>query len=108
MKVGRELWEQHVATARLDGGTTADYAKRHTISLSSLYYWQSKLRMLSVTGAVHQTDKFVALRVADSVSAPRSPSCSLVFACGMRLEMPVLPAPEWLAALAYAAAQGTR
>jgi len=108
MKSGTEFWSQHVAAAKLEATSASSYAKRHGIAVSALYYWQRKLR--SPTGAsalASQADRFVALRVAEAVIAPRPCGCSLVLGSGVRLEMAGLPAPEWLAALVRAG-QGVR
>ena len=107
MKVETTFWVEHVAAAKLEGGSARAYAQRHGISQSALYYWQRKLKAATAASASDQASKFVALRVVDAVVAPRSSGCTLVLPSGMRLEMPVLPAPEWLAALGRAA-QGVR
>ena len=105
MKVETTLWAEHVAAAKREGGSTRAYAQRHGISQTALYYWQRKLRAGPAVGASDQASKFVTLHVADAAS--RSSGCTLVLPSGMRLEMPALPAPEWLAALGRAA-QGAR
>ena len=84
------------------------YAKRHGLAVSTLYYWQSKLKASALTGEVSSpAAKFVALRVVDAALSPRPHHCTLVLPAGMRLEMTALPAPEWLVALGHAA-QGAR
>lgn len=105
MKAETTLWAEHVAAAKRESGSARAYAQRHGISLASLYYWQRKLKAGPAAGASEQASKFVTLHVADA--APRSSGCTLVLPSGMRLEMPALPAPEWLAALGRAA-QGVR
>ena len=105
MKMGTGCWAEHVAAAKLQAASASDYAKRHGISVTALYYWQRKLKALT-TGACDEPNragKFVALRVAAGVIAQRPSGCTLVLAPNMRLEMSVLPAPEWLAALVRAA-----
>jgi len=103
MKVGAEFWTAHVAAIKQEAISASAYAKRHGISLAALYYWQRKLNAAaSKSGLQSQAGKFVALRVADAVIASRSTPCTLILASGMRLEMPALPAPEWLAALGRA------
>lgn len=108
MKVGTEFWTSHVAAIKQEAISASAYAKRHGISLAALYYWQRKLKATAgKPDQASQAGKFVALRVADAVIVPRSTPCTLILASGMRLEMPALPAPEWLAALVRAG-QGVR
>lgn len=106
MKIGTDFWTEHVAAAKLEGGSTKVYAQRHGISVTALYYWQRKLKAAEI-GEASQASKFVSLRVSEAVVAPRSPGCTLVLPSGMRLELAALPSPEWLAALGRAA-QGAR
>lgn len=47
MKMETEFWTQHVAAAKLQATSASDYAKRHEISMTALYYWQRKLKMLN-------------------------------------------------------------
>ena len=107
MKVETTFWAEHVAAAKREGGSARAYAQRHGISQTALYYWQRKLKAGPAAGASDQASKFVTLHVADALVAPRSSGCTLVLPSGMRLEMPALPAPEWLAALGRAS-QGVR
>lgn len=107
MKMGTEFWVGHVAAAKREAISGSAYAKQHGISVAALYYWQRKLSVTPAQREAGQASKFVALRVADAVSAPRLTACTLILTSGMRLEMSALPAPEWLAALGRAA-QGTR
>jgi hypothetical protein len=97
-----EFWAAHVKAAGLVAVPASEYAKQHELAVKSLYYWRRKLE-----GAkpVHQTgiksipsvsgNKFVALQVA----TPRQTHCTLSLPSGLRLEMSVLPSPEWLAIL---------
>ena len=95
-----EFWAAHVAAVQREGVSVSSYAKRHDISLASLYYWRRKLKASAGIGAVASTGKFVALRMADA--APSDCRCILVLASGLRVELPALPAPAWLAALEQA------
>jgi transposase-like protein len=104
MKAGTEFWMAHVAAARLEAISASEYARRHGISVTALYYWQRKL-----SGNVDpppQAGKFVKLRIADT----RQNNFTLALPSGLRLEMSSLPPPEWLVALERSAtiAQGTR
>jgi transposase-like protein len=99
MESAMEFWATHVAAVQREGVSASGYAKRHDMSLASLYYWCRKLKASEI-GAVAPTGKFVALRMADPV--PSVCACTLVLASGLRLELPALPAPAWLAALEQA------
>jgi len=96
--MGEEFWAAHVAAAKLEAISVSEYARRHGLSVTALYYWQRKLKSKAELSEAGQESKFVALRVA----AQRPNPCTLVLPSGMHLEMSVLPAPEWLAALGRA------
>lgn len=105
--MGQAFWHKHVTAAELEEGSASSYAKRHGIAAKSLYYWRRKLHPVPASRSdVSQPSQFVALHVADKVAVQRA-SYTLVLGPGMRLEMTVLPAPEWLAHLARAV-QGVR
>ena len=108
MKATARFWQQHALAAERSSQSSSAYAKRHGLAVSTLYYWQSKLKASTLTGEVSSpAAKFVALRVVDAALSPRPHHCTLVLPAGMRLEMTALPAPEWLVALGHAA-QGAR
>ncbi len=108
MKSTAQFWQQHALAAGRSSDSTSAYAKRHGLVLSTLYYWQSKLKATAPTAEIsRRAAKFVALRVVDTAPTPQPNHCTLVLPAGMRLEMPALPAPEWLVAVGRAA-QGTR
>jgi len=92
-----EFWTQHVAAIRQEGIAVTVYAKRHDLSLASLYYWRQKLLVVGIEAAPSAHGKFVAVRIAQA--APPSGACTLILPSGLRLEMPALPAPAWLATL---------
>ena len=58
-------------------------------------------------GLPGRSSAFVALTVGAPVPAQQPGSCTLVLGTGVRMELPALPAPEWLAALGRAM-QGAR
>lgn len=102
MNTGAEFWGKHVTAAGLEAISASAYAKKHGISVTRLYYWLRKSKATPLERAqVSAASKFVALRVAETVITQR-PSCTLVLASGMRLEMSALPAPQWLTALVRA------
>lgn len=96
--MGAEFWAGHVAAVKSEGISASEYARRHGLSVAALYYWQRKLKSNAGASEGGQGSKFVALRVAEQ----RPCLCTLVLPSGLRLEMPTLPAPEWLAALGCA------
>jgi hypothetical protein len=99
------IWAAHVAAIEQGSISARAYAQQHDISLASLYYWRRKLKMAAGKPEVapQPGSKFVALRLAaGAMLAPRPTSCTLILASGLRLEMPALPAPEWLAAVGRA------
>ena len=95
MKMGTEFWVAHVAAVKLEAISASEYARRHGLSVTALYYWQHKLKSKACASEAGQESKFVALRVA----AQRPNLCTLVLPSGLHLEMSALPAPEWLTAL---------
>ncbi len=100
MSMGAEFWGAHVAAARQETMPASEYARRHGLSVKSLYYWRRKLNAINKTEGTLHTGKFVALHIAPG--AARQNNCTLELPSGLRLEMSVLPQPEWLAALVRA------
>jgi transposase-like protein len=100
MEKGREFWSAHVAAAKLEAISSSEYARRHEISVSALYYWQRKLKSESPLHEVGQNVKFVELKVDHAISTSRQTACSLTWPSGMRLEISALPSPDWLNAIA--------
>lgn len=110
MQSGLEFWAPHVAAMEQESVTTAVYAKRHGLALHSLYYWRHKIKAAATqtSGPPERSGAFVALTVSEPVLAQQQPgSCTLVLGPGVRVELPALPTPEWLAALGRAV-QGAR
>jgi len=108
MKKTKQDWAGHVAAIKDQGISATDYARQHGLAESTLYRWKSKLQRVSTDctkaealTAPAQPSKFIALRLSE----PQHPvplaltHCTLVLSGGMRLEMPALPAPQWLAEL---------
>lgn len=115
MKKTKQDWAGHVAAIKAQGISATDYARQHGLAISTLYRWQHKLQRTS-TG-ISKPDKlatpappskFIALRMSEpqSLIPPPPTHCTLILTGGMRLEMPILPAPQWLAELGRCA-QGT-
>lgn len=108
MMTTKQYWSRHVAAVKAQAITTRAYAQRHGLVLSTLYYWQHKLKPTAATQAnatpmttTPQPSKFVSLHVKtpDYVMRPMSTNCTLVLGTVIRLEMPALPDPQWLTAL---------
>ena len=104
MATESEVWTAHVAAIKQSGISVRAYAQQHDISLASLYYWKRKLKveLAKAEVAPQAVSKFVALRLPAAAITSRPTSCTLILASGLRLEMPALPAPEWLAAVGRA------
>ena len=110
MQMGTEFWVAHVAAAKLEAISASEYARRHGLPVSALYYWQHTLRAVTADPRKEvskharsaQASKFVALSVPDKGVVPPCP-CTLVLPSCLRLEISALPSPEWLAALVRAA-----
>src|SRR4051812_24671465 len=104
MKADDAYWESHVAALDREAISVSAYATRHGLSASALYYWRRKLKVAGEEATdVHDVGKFIALRVGDFAAVPHAVGYTLILGSGVRLEMPTLPAPEWLAALTGAA-----
>lgn len=112
MKDAKRDWSNHIEAIKTQAISTRAYAKRHGIALSALYYWQRKLKsalpVATKAGPVavaKPSSKFVVLRINEPEQLmPAAPThCTLVLAGGMRLEIPALPSPQWLADLARCA-----
>ena len=108
MKKTKQDWAGHVAAIKAQGISTIDYARQHGLAKSTLYLWQKKLRRASAEiskpdspRAPAQSSKFITLRMSEPqrLAPPTPAQCTLVLPSGMRLEMPALPAPQWLAEL---------
>lgn len=97
MAGGMDFWREHVMAIERDGWVSSEYARAHDLSVTSLYYWRAKFR--SMTAAADPHGKFVTVNVIPGRGAV--PSCVLTIGA-VRMELGVLPTPEWLAALATA------
>ena len=109
MRAGLEFWAPHIAAMEQESLPTTEYAKHHGLAVHSLYYWRQKIKTAAAqtSGSPERSSAFVALSVSEGVSAQQPGGCTLVLGTGVRVELPALPAPEWLAALGRAM-QGVR
>lgn len=115
MTATEQYWGRHVAAVKAQAMTAKAYATHHGLVLSTLYYWQRRLkptaatRVTSVpTAAPTQPGKFVSLHVKTETpqharARPVVTNWTLVIGVGVRLEMTALPEPQWLVALARCA-----
>ncbi|MFT5962132.1 MAG: hypothetical protein ACI8WM_002469 [Burkholderiaceae bacterium] len=103
-----EFWTAHVAAVKQEAISMSAYAKQQGLSVKSLYRWQRLLQSGSdITKSVSVGPSFVAVRVATPTVAPVSSGCTVIVSSGLRIDMAMLPEPQWLAALAHAV-QGAR
>ena len=104
MEGDTEFWTSHVEACRREGTAASMYARRHGLTLASLYYWRRKLTPVTVVtdGSGSATGKFVALRIVSEQVGAVTGSCTLVLGSGLRLEMAALPSPAWLLAVEQA------
>lgn len=110
MRNAKQFWQRHIEAIKAQGVQTSAYAKRHSLSLASLYAWQRKLKDEGSEPIGNASrSQFVALQVVkDSIATrvmavtPAPVRCTLVLGSGVRLEMQSLPDPQWLLALSKA------
>lgn len=117
MTEAERYWSRHVAAIKAQAITAKAYAELHGLVLSTLYYWQRRLKVATSpqvsavpTPTPKQPSKFVSLRIQpqapEHTLQPVASSCTLVIGAGVRLEMTALPEPQWLVALARCAHGG--
>ena len=107
MGQGVEFWRPHVAAMVRQRRTPAEYASEHALVAGTLKWWRSKLRDEFGPKApqVPPNERFVAVRVREAQVAPPSGGVMLTVGCDVRVHLPGLPAPQWLAALAHAVSE---
>jgi len=95
----------HLAAIENSGLTTVAYARREGLSAKRLYQWRSRLRerLAPTAVAADVSRRFIALQVRDTEVRPiPSSGCTLTLAPGLRLDLPSVPALEWLSRLVTA------
>ena len=97
-------WRAHLVAIEREGISTKEYGRREGLPVAQLYAWRKRIKEQGrrvAAKSLPQT-QFVALQVAPA-SAQVSPSlpsaCTLITTGGVRLELPELPNPQWLAEL---------
>lgn len=115
MMNAQQFWSQHLAAIQSQGVSASAYAKQHGLALSSLYYWQRKLRAAApasgalsaaaTTATSKAPGQFITLSIGDRLGqgAHLAMPCTLVLAGGVQLQMSALPDPQWLLALGRSA-----
>lgn len=91
----QQKWLSHLEQAQQQGLSLQEYARRTGIKASSLYAarkWLSKARPQAAAPSV----SFAEVRTTGTGSAE---ACVLHLAPGIRLQLLVLPSPQWLAAV---------
>jgi hypothetical protein len=107
---GQAWWETHLNAIAREGIGAKAYARREGLPVSSLYYWRRRLKapqqgphqpVQSPSPSAPQRQRlFVPVNTnADSVPASRY---VLLLGAGLRLELPGLPSPQWLAQVSQA------
>ncbi len=56
MKATARFWQQHALAAERSSQSSSAYAKRHGLAVSTLYYWQSKLKAAAPTVEVNSPE----------------------------------------------------
>ena len=73
----KQYWSGHVAAVKAQAISTRAYAQQHGLALSTLYYWQNKLKLTAATqanseptGATGQPSKEKLSKTSDAIDAP--------------------------------------
>ena len=98
-----EFWRPHIEALHEQGLSIAAYGREHGLSVHALQWWRRKLNRVAAGPVKSSKSGFVALRIGAPV-APVQMSCRLSLGLA-QLELPSVPAPEWLAALSRALQQ---
>jgi len=103
MSKGAEFWRPHVAEMVRQRRTAEEYAREHALVAGTLKWWRSKLRdeFEPRQPRVSANGRFVAIQVREA-QAPALGGVTLTVGRDVRVHLPGLPAPQWVAALAHA------
>ena len=111
---GQAYWEAHLKAIETEGIDTKAYAKREGLAVSSLYYWRRRLKLqnagqsMSATTPLDRPAERLFVPVAIGDTPVQTSRCLLILASGVRLELPSLPSPQWLAQVSQALAVQVR
>lgn len=111
---GQAYWEAHLKAIATEGINAKAYAKREGLAVSNLYYWRRRLKLQSAGDSTLATTPpgrsrerlFVPVAVGDTPA--QTGRCLLILTSGVRLELPSLPSPQWLAQVSQALALQVR
>lgn len=109
---GQAYWEAHLNAIDAEGIDACAYAKREGLAVSKLYYWRRRLKLhagdtLATTPPGRSPERlFVPVAVGET--AAQSGCWLLILTSGVRLELPSLPSPQWLAQVSQALALQVR
>lgn len=101
MSKAAEFWKSHIEALQREAVSVEAYAQTHGLKPSTLRWWRSKLRGEARVAQSAPPSRFVALRVSDP-QPNASGTVTVSLGSELRVQLPGLPAPQWLAALAQA------
>ena len=100
-------WIAHLDACKVEGISLKAYARRHGLSVDSLYYQRRKMTLCTTASTSATASKadvksalFTRLQVRAAVESVSDRQIHLHLGSGLHLEMQTLPPVEWLAALA--------
>lgn len=115
---GQAWWEMHINAIVSEGIGIKAYAQREGLPASSLYYWRRRFKALNqqtqppVKPAVTAAQRrFVPVSMGATAAADHAGATDryvLALGDGLRLELPGLPSPQWLAQVRQALAGQVR
>lgn len=115
---GQAWWETHLNAIAREGIGTKAYAQREGLPVSSLYYWRRRLKARKLntpqsgpSAPTAVARRFVPVSVGNTANAELAGANDryvLALGDGLRLELPGLPSPQWLAQVRQALAQAVR
>ena len=111
---GQAWWQSHLDAIAREGIDTTAYAKREGLAVSNLYYWRRRLKAQQHDRPTEPHAQVVQaperLFVPVTVQAPVASMAGYVLELGseLRLSLPALPSPQWLAQVRQALAPQVR
>ncbi len=100
-------WIAHLDACKVEGISVKAYARRHGLSVDSLYYQRRKMTLRTTASTSATTSKadvksgfFTRLQVRTPAESVSDRQIHLHLGSGLHLEMQTLPPVEWLVALA--------
>ena len=114
---GQAWWEMYLDVIAREGIATKTYAQREGLPVSILYYWRRRLKALKLDTPQPNTRagapvarQFVPVSLGVTGPDPTGAANRYVLTLdgGLRLELPGLPSPQWLAQVNQALAEQVR